>query len=394
MWLVVVRELRERGRSTAYLLSSGFTLLLLVGLIVVPQLFDGGPVTYRVGVVGNDGGLIGAARAIAAAEDPEQRTVFEVTAYPAAAAAEDQLSAGELEAVLVDGHELVLPGAGGFFGSELAGRLQTAAATVRVQELVSEQGEAAAEVIDALTSHPLEVRTLSGISDPESDIRAVIAYAGLVLMYIAILSYGVWTLTGVTEEKGSRVIEVLLATLKPWQLFAGKIAGIGVLGLIQLLITIAAGLVAVSLTEAIEIPAIPVESMVVLVVWFILGYSLYAASFAAAGSLVSRPEDAQNASFPLSLVAVVGFIVSFQVLDDPSSLLATIAALIPFIAPYVVPIRMALDSIAWWEVLAAGLVMVATIVVLVRVSARIYAGALLQFGGRVRLRAAWRAAAE
>jgi ABC-2 type transport system permease protein len=394
MWLVVVRELRERGRSTAYLLSSGFTLLLLVGLIVVPQLFDGGPVTYRVGVVGNDGGLIGAARAIAAAEDPEQRTVFEVTAYPAGAAAEDQLSAGELEAVLVDGHELVLPGAGGFFGSELAGRLQTAAATVRVQELVSEQGEAAAEVIDALTSHPLEVRTLSGISDPESDIRAVIAYAGLVLMYIAILSYGVWTLTGVTEEKGSRVIEVLLATLKPWQLFAGKIAGIGVLGLIQLLITIAAGLVAVSLTEAIEIPAIPVESMVVLVVWFILGYSLYAASFAAAGSLVSRPEDAQNASFPLSLVAVVGFIVSFQVLDDPSSLLATIAALIPFIAPYVVPIRMALDSIAWWEVLAAGLVMVATIVVLVRVSARIYAGALLQFGGRVRLRAAWRAAAE
>ncbi len=103
-------------------------------------------------------------------------------------------------------------------------------------------------------------------------------------------------------------------------------------------------------------------------------------------------EDAQNVSFPVSMIAILGFFASFGVLDDPSGLLAQITTYIPFVSPFVVPIRVAYSAITWWEhLLSVGVTLVA-IVLLVRVAGRIYAGGLLQFGGRLKLRQAYRSA--
>ena len=173
----------------------------------------------------------------------------------------------------------------------------------------------------------------------------MIAYAGLLLMYIAILSYGSWTLTGVTEEKNNRVVEVLLATLRPWQLLGGKVLGIGILAIGQFVLTIGFAFALVNLTDVLDIPPASARRPALPGLWFILGFAVYSVSYAAAGSLASRPEDAQSAAFPMTMLAVAGFFVSINSLDDPTSMLARVTSFIPFTAPFVVPIRRSLDGI-------------------------------------------------
>lgn len=392
LWLVARRELRERGRSKAFLISCVVTLVVVVGALVIPQLVGGEPTTHQIGVVGEDNhSIIDAANAIAQAEleDPDSEADrYEAIEFESRELAEAALASGEVDVVLVDGTTVIQERAG-FSGNGLVQRLQGAAGSVRLQELVAENGQAAADVVQILSSNPLTVTTLAG-ENPEGDVRPVIAYGGLLLMYLAILSYGAWTLTGVTEEKNNRVVEVLLATLRPWQLLGGKVLGIGLLGVFQFVLTVAVTYATVRITNLVEIPALPVSTLGVLVIWFILGFAVYSVSYGAAGSLTSRPEDAQSASFPLTMLAVAGFLISLQVLDDPASTLARVTSFIPFTAPYVVPIRNSLDGIGIVEHAFSVLVVIVSIVVLIRLAARIYAGGLLRFGARTKLREAWR----
>jgi ABC-2 type transport system permease protein len=395
--LVTRREVRERGKSKAYLLGSAFTILLLVAVIALPARLGGGATEYRVGLVGADGAdLVAAARELAALEagEDEEPATFQVVEYAERASAETALSDGEVEAVIVgDGLLLVRSAAGGFFdGGTLQQVLQRAAATLQVQELVAEQGGAAQEVIARLTEEPLTVEPLDGADREEAMGRGVVAYGGLILMYMAVLTYGQWTLSGVTEEKTNRVVELLLAAVRPWHLLAGKVLGIGLLGLAQFVLALVAVLVTVRVAGVAELPEIPASMLVTLVVWFVLGFGLYSVIYAAAGSLVSRMEEAQNASFPVTIVAVVGFFVSFRVLDNPGDALAVVMSFVPFTAPFVVPIRLALDALPVWQHALAAALTLGAIYWLLRFAGRVYAGGLLQFGGRVKLRDAYRAA--
>lgn len=395
--LVTRREIKERGKSKAYLLGSVFTILLLVAVIALPALLGGGATEYRVGLVGGDGmGIVGAARELAAlqADEDEEPATFATVEYADRVAAEAALADGEVEAVLVGADIVLVPGAaGGFFGGgQVEQVLQEAAATLRVQELVAEEGGAAREVIARLSEQPLTVEALDGADEDEAIGRGVVAYGGLILMYMAVLTYGQWTLSGVTEEKTNRVVELLLAAVRPWHLLAGKVLGIGLLGLAQFLLALVAVLVTVRVAGVAELPEIPVPTLVTLVVWFVLGFGLYSVIYAAAGSLVSRMEEAQNASFPVTIVAVVGFFVSFRVLDDPGGALAVVTSFIPFTAPFVVPIRLALEALPVWQHALAAALTLGAIYWLLRFAGRVYAGGLLQFGRRVKVGEAYRSA--
>ena len=187
--------------------------------------------------------------------------------------------------------------------------------------------EEAAEVIELLSSSPLETRRVGGADEEEQALRSLAAFAGLVLMYIAILTYGAWMLSGVTEEKTNRVVEVLLSTLRPWHILGGKLLGIGALGIIQMTLLIAVGGAAVVLTGAFEVPSVPIDLLVALIGWFVLGFLLYAIIYGAAGSLVSRMEDAQSAAAPLTIVALVGYFFSFAALNDPTGNVAVIGTI-------------------------------------------------------------------
>lgn len=395
--LVAAREMRERVRSKAFLISSGFTLLLILGLIVVPSVLGGQGLDLRVGATGEGNEeIVAAALALAREQSPERPASIDTVPFAGRPEAEAALGRGEIDLVLVDGATMVVAREGsGFTPDEGRQLLQRAAASVRIQELIGERGEEAIDVVVLLTRDALAVEALEeGPGDPEETMaRGFLAYGGLLLMYIAVLTYGAWTLSGVTEEKSSRVVEILVSTIRPWQLLAGKILGIGGLGLGQFALTLLAAFVALRLTGFVELPEAPIGFVAVLLLWFVLGFTVYSVVFAAAGSLVSRMEDAQNASLPITLVAVAGFFASFAALDDPSGTVAVVTTFIPFTAPFVVPVRFAFQAIPIWQHLIAVATTLGGIYGLIRLAGRIYAGGLLKAGGRVPLTEAFRSAA-
>ncbi len=394
---IALREIKERGRSKTYLITTIAVLIIVIGLVVVPPLLNGGPDEYLVGSLGNGNHeIIDAAELLGNAndepDDEEPSVSFTTTDYTTRDEGHAALEAGDIEALLINGSEVVVENAG-FGGSSLLNLLQRGAATVELERIVAVEGQAAADVIAVMTSDPLETTTLSG-DDADDDSKTLLAYAGLMLLYIAILLYGTWILTGVTEEKSNRVVEVLLSSVRPWQLLGGKILGIGTLGIAQFIGTIAVALIALKITGTFDLPQLDVAIVLNLVLWFILGFLLFAVMFGAAGSLVSRMEDAQNVAFPMSLVAVAGFFVSTVALSDPTGPAAVIGTFIPLTAPFVVPVRTALEAIPAWQYVLSAVVTAGAIVGLVFVAGRIYAGGLLRFGGRVGLREAWRDANE
>ncbi|MEX1288572.1 MAG: ABC transporter permease, partial [Acidimicrobiia bacterium] len=222
--------------------------------------------------------------------------------------------------------------------------------------------------------------------------------------YVALLLYGTWTLLGVTEEKSSRVVEIILSTTRPASLLGGKVIGIGLVALTQLAIVFAVigGMLyvlgggspdvggATGGTFDVSIDDVSVAQAGILLLWFVIGFSIYNVLFAAIGSLVSRVEDAQSANIPLSLSVVGSLFLSFAALGDPDGVAAVVGTFIPFSAPFVVPVRFALEGIAPWEVVASIVVSVVAFVVFIRIAGRIYEGAILRTGERVRIRDAWR----
>lgn len=395
VWQVALREIREHGRSKSFLITTLVTFLLVGALVTVPGLIGGGTSEYTVASVGESNEPIATAAEqlgnVADEPGAEPSVAIELVDFDSVEAAETAMDEGELDATLIDGSEVIVESVGGFGESELLALLQQGAASVQLEAIVAEGGEAAADVIEVMTSDPLETTTLSG-QEPGDETRGAVAYAGLLLLYLAVLLYGNWMLAGVTEEKSNRVVEVLLSSVKPWQILAGKIIGIGTLGIAQFAGTILIALIALRVTDTLELPSLDAALVFNLIVWFILGFLLFAVLYGAAGSLVSRMEDAQNVAFPMSMIAVAGFFVSIAALSDPDGTAAVIGTFIPFTAPFVVPVRAALEAIPAWQYIAAVVITIATIVGLVLVAGRIYAGGLLRFGTRVKLRDAWRSA--
>jgi ABC-2 type transport system permease protein len=398
LWQVALREIKVRGTSKAYLITTGVLLLLVVALVTIPQLFQDETDEFTIGLLGSGNTeIVEAAENLGNANDEPEATpsvAFDTVDFSDRDEAVAALEAEEVDAVLVDGEELIVERGGGFFGdSSVFGLLQQGAATVALDEIIAEEGQAAASVIELMTTDTLETTSLTE-EDPGDESRGVVAYAGLLLLYGAILLYGTWILTGVTEEKTNRVVEVLLSSIRPWQLLGGKILGIGTLGITQFAGTVAAALIAIELTGVFDLPTLDAASAVTLVIWFILGFLLFAVMFGAAGSLVSRPEDAQSVAFPMTMVAVAGFFLSLVTLGDPEGVAAVVGTFIPLTAPFVVPVRSALEAIPIWQYASAVVLTIGLIILMVFIGGRIYAGGLLRFGTRVGLRDAWRSAAE
>ncbi|MDE0131207.1 MAG: ABC transporter permease [bacterium] len=388
--LVMGREIRERSRSGAFIVSVAITLLLVAAVLFLPLIFADDDVRYEVGVVGDGNqAVIDAAVALANPPGRKVRTTIEVIPFATREEAETAADAEEVDGVLMDGREIVVRGAGGEAGGALESLLQRGARSVQIESLVA---AGSGEVVSILTSQPLQVRSLSGADAEENRGRSVVAFGGLMLLYMAVLLYGSLILSGVTEEKTNRVVEVLLAAFEPWQLLAGKIMGIGLLGLCQFVGTVVIALVGINLTGVIDLPEFPVDSILVLVLWFILGYSLFAVMFGAAGALVSRAEDAQTVVAPISLVAVAGFFIAIQAVSNPTSTLSVVTTFIPPTAPFVAPVRFAFQAIPLWQMATSVALMILTVVVMTRLAGRVYLGGLLRFGSRVGIREAFRSA--
>ena len=190
--------------------------------------------------------------------------------------------------------------------------------------------------------------------DPQTEAdqaRFLVANIGAVLILVGIFSFGFTVLTGVVEEKQSRVVEVVLATVRARDLLMGKVLGIGVLGIVQLIVFVVAAIAAALITDRLTLPTTTPGAVALLGLWFILGYLLYSTALGFLGALASRMEEASNASTPVTMVAMISYFVAiFAVINDPDGTVATIATFFPPSAPFVVPLRAAFDAIPPWQI--------------------------------------------
>ena len=381
-WLVSRREFMERIRSRAFQLSLIVTVLVVAAVGIVAGVVGGDSTDeFTVGAVGPEAQAVAvAARAVGPAFDVK----IEVERQPSAGAARAGVRDESLDAALVGGVIVSLKDP----PEELEQTLQAAARRVRAGEELRNEGITGAEARRVLDPPLLRTVSLEG----EDEGGEGVAFVASLVLYLQLIMYGIAVASGVVEEKSSRVVEVLLATVQPRAILAGKILGIGALGLLQLAVTAVVGLAAASASGAIELDAGDLGTLAVVLVWFLFGYLLWSALYAIAGVMVSRQEDLQSSTTVLTVLLVIGYLLAFPAIDDPDGTLAVVASLVPLFSPITMPLRVALGEASAAEIAASLGLLILGIALLVPLGARIYERSVLRMGKPMKLREAWRAA--
>jgi ABC-2 type transport system permease protein len=381
--LIARRDFWVRLRERSFLISTLLNVGVISVLILARAAGGDGQPSFDLGVVGT-GSIVSIANDAAALGADGEISVH-VVALPADGA-DQALRDGSVDAVLSDGR---IVGFHDVDGTLLA-LVQTTAHAAAVEAVFEQHDVPQAERDLAAREAPLEQLALAPRS-PQQKSDAGVAFIGVLLLYGQLFGYGTWVATGVIEEKASRVVEMLLSAIRPKQLLAGKIIGIGALGLGQLAVIGGFAITLAALTGAIDKPVAAIGPAVLVFAWFVLGFAFYASLFAAAGSLVSRMEELQNVIVPINLTILVSFIISIGALEDPNSTLSIVASILPVSAALAMPVRIVLGAATPPQIALSLVLLIGSAIVLVPVGARLYAGAVLRTGARVKLRDAWRA---
>lgn len=230
----------------------------------------------------------------------------------------------------------------------------------------------------------------------------MLAYVVVILTFMAILTYGQWVAQSVAEEKSGRVMELLITAATPRQLLTGKVLGTGAAGLTQYAVIVAAVVVGFLAngpvserfgvaSSPIQLPSLDPTFAITFGVFFLLGFVLYSTLYAAAGSMVSRIEDVQQAVGPLIFIAMAGYFAAFAGLNDPDAGWVVVLSLVPFFSPYLMPARMLLTNPSMGEIGLAIALLVIAVVVAIWVASRIYSAGVLMYGQKVGVRTILRA---
>jgi ABC-2 type transport system permease protein len=377
--LVARREISEHVREKAFAVSTGINIVIIVAVVIIAAVVGGDEERFAVGYAGpTEAAVVEHAAAAGRAIDVEidGRQV----------SGDEGLEDGSLDAVVTNGQIRSKEEP----DDQLVTLLQAANREVEAADTLEQAGVSADEARRALAPPPLEISTLEPAD--EDDGKAGVAFFAILMLYGQLLTYGYWVSAGVVEEKASRVVEVVLSTIRPAHLLAGKVIGISLLGLANLLLTVGIGLGFAQLTGALEVDGDIISASLLALAWFVVGYAFCACAFACAGALVPRQEELQSSMTPLTLTILVSFFVAFAVLNDPDGTLAHVTAFIPMTAPIIMPPRIVTGDAPAWEIAASLAVTIGASIALIPLAARIYSGGVLRTGSALKLRDAWRAA--
>jgi ABC-2 type transport system permease protein len=379
-YLAARREVREWLRSRAFRAATALQVVFVAVVVLISALgADDGRTEIELGVSGASAMMIGdAARSLDRSFDAD----VELRPLADRSAAIRAVEEESVDGAVVDANLLLADDP----PDELEPLVQTAARRVQTEQLLRERGLSEQQVAGAIEPPGLEVRE-TGNSGSEG---AGLAFAGALLLYIALVTSGYAIAGGVVEEKQSRIIEVILTAIRPVQLLVAKVVGIGLVSLGQLALVAAVGLGTALASGQVDLPASTTETLLVVVLFFALGYALYAFAFAAGGAVVSRQEDIQSTTTPLLAVLLAGFLATTAVVDNPDTTLAQVLTLLPPTAPMVVPALAAQDALSAWELVASAALTAAAVGGLALAAARIYERAVLEFGEPLKLREALR----
>ena len=388
VWLVAGREVRQRIFAKSYIWSTVVLVVLIVAGVVAASIIGQDEKVLHVGVTSQTQPLGDAIVATSASfgATTEVTTVTEDDGRAQVADESlDALVTGTPESFQVT----VKSGLDDTLGSVFSVLAQQAALAEQIRELGGDPAEVGSDVAGATAD------VVSLDPPPAVDGSQVLSgYIVGILLFISLQICGQMVAQGVVEEKTSRVVELLLATVRPWQLMAGKVLGIGAIGLLQVLVLVAAGAgsaTALGLTQDMDVDLGATAMWVI--VWFLVGFTMYALLFAAAGALVSRQEEVGSVTTPILVLMMVPYIVGVSIAPwAPDSPFVQWLSYLPFTSPLIMPIRVALGSVADWQVLLVLLGNIIVIPLLVWFAGRVYSNAVLRTGARIRLRDALRAA--
>ena len=369
---VATREIRVRARTKVFRLTTALAVVIAVAAVVIASVADGGDDVRTV-----DFGVVGSS------VDPflDELTslppaVIEVdvvrfTSPEAAAAA---LEAGDIDVLFANGSTLV-------WQDEIDVDLLNLFDALWVQAANAARGIS--------PPPPLEQLVVDPTDDDQESITIGVAMVGVIGSFMLIQTWGALVAMGVIEEKSTRVIEVLLSHVTPRQLIVGKVFGLGLLAMTQALIVVFGLFGALLVTDSVEVPSTTWRAVGFLVVTVGGGFTFYAVVFAAAGSLVSRTEDAQQVLIPVGLPLILGYVLGVSSINNPDATLAVVLSYVPFTIPTVMPLRLAGGGMSSWEVALAFAILFGSTVVVARLAGRLYHVTLLHAGTRITWRRAF-----
>ncbi len=400
---IIKREYLTRVRSKGFIIGTILSPLVMSSFILIPILIgrSAGPGKYRIAVLDQNGDAAlyqSLDRALAPARPRQARYELsrEIVTSPQEIEARKEALLQRIAAKQLDGY-LILP-AGVLQQKELKLYLKNAGSAsnrVRLRDAVNRAISERRIALEGLNTERVRELTkeveLKVVNERgESEIgRVILAFTLLMFIYLTVLIYGVTVMRGVMEEKQSRIVEVLLASVKPFDLMLGKVVGIGLVGLTQFVVWAAFGIAFSALSAAtamtvsgVSLPKISVSLMIFFVVYYLLGYFLYATLYAMVGAIVSNEDDGQQVQWPISMTLVMSLVVATLVTENPSGTAATILSLIPFFGPSLMFLRIALGAAPAWQIALSIALLVGTIVATIWIAAKIYRVGVLMYGKR------------
>lgn len=411
IWLIIKREYITRVRTKAFVLGTLALPLLSMAILVISILLSGGTSrnSTRIAIIDEVGGVGGAVEKAltegksAAQPRPEVVQVAEHPAPETEAFLNSQVMQNELDGILVLPKGLLKGTAAAQFrarsmhAAALMGPIERAVNAAIIARRLSAEGKSAGAMKNVF--QVVQVQLVNASSQKEEGSGetnfAIAIVAGMVL-YMTLIVYGMSTMHSVMEEKTTRMVEILVSSVKPFDLLTGKIVSVGAVALTQYLIwALTIGVLfasAASVTALVRpgaaTPGIDLSPMllVYLVVFFLAGYFLYSALYAAAGAIVSNDEEARHAQMPLTLLILCSFMLFNVILNNPNSTTSVILSMTPFLSPILMTLRVAMQTPPLWQIVLALAFSIATTVYTIRISARIYRVGILMYGKRPSLK--------
>lgn len=374
LWIIAVREITVRARERSFLISTALMIAVIVIGAIIWSALAGRDGADKIGMVDGAPPLAGAITQTGVSTG--HRVVFVVVND--AATAQRQVDDGTLKAAVLAGpgrHYTILSKSG--TDSALDGVLHGGISAYQLEASLSQHGVTLTDLPRAtIVDRQLEP------AKPDVGQRVGVAMIGAILLMMAVMTGGVMVAVGVVEEKSSRIVEILLSSVRPLQLLWGKILGIGAISLGQVVLLGATALIAGSATGLLTIPGTAATVFAAVIVWFVLGFLFFAALYAAIGAMVSRQEELNGASTPLTFLALgvlYSGIFGIQALD------ATWLQVLSWVPPFsavLMPIRIATGDVGTLGVIGGLAVMIAGCAAVVWAGARIYTHSVLRTGSR------------
>lgn len=415
IWAVVRREFVEKVRTRWFIIATVLGPVFMGAMLVVPLMFaERGAGRRDVAVVDATGDGFGTRLAEALDQTGAVRTVrLRVEPGDLNHVAESLAVRVGLEAL--DGFLLVDATAVDSGRAEYRGANATSPADMRVLQATLRSAVFAERLrregvepgVVARAQLPVQLATVTvregRVTGESGEATFVLAYAMWFLLYLAILLYGIQVMGSVVEEKTTRMVEVLVSSLKPFHLLAGKIVGVGAVGLLQLGIWVGVGKLLLerraevarlvggdggssAALATLSLPSVPLATIVVFLTYFLLGYFLYAAMFAAVAAMVNTEAEARQAQAPVVMLLVIPTLLMVGILNDPDGSLALTLSLIPFTSPIAMPVRWAAAPVPLADLSGSLAMLLGTVVAVMWVAGRIYRVGILMYGKKPGLR--------